>query len=89
MKKSKFLILIFLIGCVQNNIEGLKSSNEIDQKNMIKYVSIKWKVNNYSIINLTKEVKEKVLKVCKTKKFSLITIDTKNKNEASGKFRCN
>ena len=44
MKKSKFLILIFLIGCVQNNIEGLKSSNEIDQKNMIKYVSIKWKL---------------------------------------------
>lgn len=85
-----FLIfsLILLSSCSQKNNEQIKSQSNIIEKNMTKYVKLKWKVDNLYIVNLPENTEEEILKACGSKKFALVTIDTSIKNVATGKFRC-
>ena len=82
-----FLIL-FIFSCntqvIRNQVDG-----NIIQKEMIKYVTLSWKLNPKYITDLPTDVKEKLIKSCNSNKYILVTFSTTDSENTKGTFRCN
>ena len=82
-----FLVL-FVTSCSTQVIKHQVDGNVI-QKELIKYVSVTWKLNTKYITNLPPNIKEKIIKSCNSTKFTLVKISTIDFEKTKGTFRCN
>ena len=79
---------LFVASCSKQVIKHQVDGNVI-QKELIKYVSITWKLNTKYITNLPPNIKEKIIKSCNSTKFTLVKISTIDFEKTKGTFRCN
>ncbi len=84
---SVFLIL-FIASC-SSHIAKKQVDKNIVQKEMIKYVTIKWRLNPKFITDIPQAAKDKLIKSCNSNKFILVKVSTINFEKTKGTFRCN
>ena len=92
MKKLYLFFNVFLILFFSNcssHITNKQVHKNIAQKELIKYVTIEWRLNPKFITDLPQTAKEKLIESCDSNKFILVKVSTIDFEKTKGTFRCN
>ena len=92
MKKlylSFYVFLILFIANCSSHITNKPVDKNIVQKELTKYVSVTWKLNQKYLTDLPSKIKEELIKSCGSNKFTLVKISTIDFENTKGTFRCN